>query len=189
MPKILVFSGSARTGSYNQKLVRIAALGAEQSGADVTVINLADYPLPIYSQDLEKAEGLSPQAKALKALFINHDGFLIASPEYNSAFTPLLKNALDWVSRREGDETMQLAFRNKVAAIMSTSPGALGGLRGLVFLRMLLSNLGVIVLPEQQAVPHADKAFDEDDQLIDNNSQESLIKLGAVLAQTLKKLQ
>ncbi len=189
MSKILALSGSARVGSYNQKMVQIAALGAKQAGAEVTVINLADYPLPIFNQDLEKAEGLPPQAKALKSLFINHDGFLIASPEYNSAFTPLLKNALDWVSRRESDETMQLAFRNKVAVIMSASPGALGGLRGLVFLRMLLSNLGIIVLPEQQAVPYADRAFDEDDQLIDKNSQESLIKLGTVLAQTLKKLQ
>lgn len=189
MPKILAFSGSARTGSYNQKLVRIAAQGAKQAGLDVTVVNLADYPMPLYNQDLEKTEGLPPQAKALKSLFISHGGFLIASPEYNSAFSPLLKNAIDWVSRREEGENVQLAFRDKVAVIMSASPGSLGGLRGLVFLRMLLSNLGVMVLPDQQAIAHADKSFDESGRLIDANSQESIVKLGAILAETLKKLQ
>ena len=115
MPKILAFSGSARKESYNQKLVQIAAQGAEQAGAEVTVVNLVDYPLPIYNQDLERAEGMPPPAKALKALFIRHDGFIIASPEYNSAFSPLLKNVLDWVSRKEGDETYQLACREKGA--------------------------------------------------------------------------
>ncbi|MBK8816230.1 MAG: NAD(P)H-dependent oxidoreductase [Methylococcaceae bacterium] len=189
MTKILAFSGSARVGSYNQKLVRIAARGAEQAGAEVTIINLADYPMPVYNQDLEISEGLPPSAKLLKSLFISHDGLLIASPEYNSAFTPLLKNTLDWISRREGEDASLVAFRNKIAVIMAASPGGLGGLRGLVFLRMLLSNFGVIVLPEQLAVPHADKAFDEDDQLIEKHNQDSLLKLGAGLAQTLKKLQ
>ena len=188
MSKILAFSGSARVGSYNQKLVRIAARAAEKAGAEVTIINLADYPMPIYNQDLEKSEGLPPSARLLKSLFISHDGLLIASPEYNGAFTPLLKNTLDWISRREAEDVSLAAFRNKIAVIMSASPGALGGLRGLVLLRMLLTNLGVIVLPEQLAVPHADKAFDEDDQLIENHNQDSLLKLGEGLSHTLKKL-
>jgi chromate reductase, NAD(P)H dehydrogenase (quinone) len=189
MPKILAFSGSARKESYNQKLVQIAARGAEQAGAEVTVVNLADYPLPIFNQDLEKAEGMPRPAQTLKALFIEHDGFLVASPEYNSAFSPLLKNTLDWVSRKEGDETYQLAFRDKLAVIMSASPGALGGLRGLVFLRMLLGNMGVLVLPGQQAVPNADKAFHADGHLLDNDKQDAIMKLGMSLVQTLKKLQ
>jgi chromate reductase, NAD(P)H dehydrogenase (quinone) len=189
MADILAFSGSARKGSYNQKLVQIAALGAQQAGAELTVINMADYPLPIFNQDIEKAEGLPQQAQSLKQLFSGHDGFLIASPEYNSAFSPLLKNAIDWVSRREGDETYQLAFRDKVAVIMSTSPGALGGLRGLVFLRMLLGNIGITVLPDQQAVAHADKAFHADGHLLDNEKQAAVIKLGMTLAQHLKKLK
>jgi chromate reductase, NAD(P)H dehydrogenase (quinone) len=187
MPKILAFSGSARNGSYNQKLVQIAAQGAEQAGAEVTVVNLADYPIPIFNQDLEKAEGMPKPAQALKALFVGHDGFLIASPEYNSAFSPLLKNTLDWVSRKEGDETYQLAFRDKVAVIMSASPGALGGLRGLVFLRMLLANNGIIVLPGQQALGNADKAFHNDGHLLDNDKQDAIMKLGMSLARYLEK--
>ena len=176
-------------GSYNQKLVHIAAIGAKNAGAQVTVVNLADYPMPIYNQDLEKSEGLPPSAKVLKSLFAEHDGLLIASPEYNSAFSPLLKNALDWVSRREGEETYQVAFRDKLAVIMAASPGALGGLRGLVFLRMLLANLGVTVLPDQLAVPQADKAFDTDGQLIDLSTQKAIIQLGEKLTETLKKLR
>ena len=187
MPKILAFSGSARTESYNQKLVQIAAKGAGQAGAEVTVVNLADYPMPIFNQDLEKAEGMPKPAQALKALFAAHDGFLIASPEYNSAFSPLLKNALDWVSRKEGEETYQLAYRDKAAVIMSASPGALGGLRGLVFLRMLLANMGVIVLPNQQAVGHADQAFHNDGHLLDNAKQTAIMNLGVALAGYLEK--
>ena len=189
MPKILAFSGSARNGSYNQKLVQIAALGVRQAGAEVTVVNLADYPMPIMNQDLELAEGMPKPARAFKELLIEHDGFLIASPEYNSAFSPLLKNAIDWASRREGDEAPLLAFRGKVAVIMAASPGALGGLRGLVFLRMLLANIGITVLPDQQAVANADKAFHADGHLLDESKQDTVIKLGMTLAQQLIKLR
>ncbi len=189
MIKILAFSGSARTESYNQKLVQIAAQGAQQAGAKVTVINLADYPMPIFSQNLEMAEGMPKPARAFKELLIEHDGFLIASPEYNSAFSPLLKNAIDWASRREGDELPLLAFRGKIAVIMAASPGALGGMRGLVFLRMLLANIGMVVLPDQLAVAHADKAFHTDGHLLDESKQETTLKLGMTLAQHLQKLK
>lgn len=189
MPKILAFSGSARNGSYNQKLVQIAALGAQQAGTEVTVVNLADYPMPIFNQDLEMAEGMPKLARTFKELLIAHDGFLIASPEYNSAFSPLLKNAIDWASRRQADEAPLLAFRGKIAVIMSASPSALGGLRGLVFLRMLLANIGITVLPDQQTVALADKAFHADGYLLDDAKQEAMIKLGTTLAQQLIALK
>jgi len=189
MPKILAFSGSARKNSFNQRLVKIAAQGAEQAGAEVTVINLADFPMPIFNQDDEAEHGIPDAARAFKNLLIEHDGFLIASPEYNSAFSPLLKNAIDWASRREGDEAPLLAYRGKVAAIMAASPGALGGLRGLVFLRLLLSNIGVTVLPEQQAIVQADKALHPDGYLNDAQLQAAVLNLGAKLADATRKLQ
>lgn len=189
MAKILAFSGSARTDSYNQKLVNIAALGAEQAGAQVTVINLADFQMPIFNQDLESSEGIPELAKRFKQLLVEHDGFLIASPEYNSAFSPLLKNAMDWASRRVGDEPPLLAYRGKLAVIMAASPGALGGLRGLVFLRMLLSNLGVTVLPDQYALAQAGQAFDTQDELLNESSRNTVRNLGAVLATTIIKLE
>lgn len=189
MLKILAFSGSARKDSYNQRLVKIAATGAEKAGAEVTVINLVDFDMPIFNQDLEQAEGMPKPARAFKELLIAHDGFLIASPEYNSAFSPLLKNAIDWASRKEGDEAPLLAYRGKAAMLMSASPGVLGGLRGLVFLRMLLGNIGVTVLPNQQAVPRADKAFHPDGRLLDEQLQAKVVNLGAELAMFVEKLK
>ncbi len=189
MTKILAFSGSVRTDSYNQKLVKIAALGAEQAGAQVTIISLADFSMPIFNQDSEAAEGIPEVAQRFKQLLIEHDGFLIASPEYNSAFSPLLKNAIDWASRRAGDEPPLLAYRGKTAVIMAASPGALGGLRGLVFLRLLLSNIGVTVLPEQHALSQAGQAFDADDGLLDESVRSTVMNLGSVLAKTIIKLK
>ena len=189
MTKILAFSGSARKDSYNQKLVKIAAAGAEKAGADVTLINLADFPMPIFNQDLESATGIPDEAREFKRLLIEHDGFLIASPEYNSAFSPLLKNAIDWATRREGNEAPLLAYKGKVAVIMSASPGVLGGLRGLMFLRVVLSNIGVTVLANQQAVAGAAQAFDDEGLLIDAQMQDIIVNLGVELSDTLRKLK
>jgi chromate reductase, NAD(P)H dehydrogenase (quinone) len=189
-PKILAFSGSARKDSFNQKLVKVAASGAREAGAEVNVINLADYPMPLFDQDLEAAEGLPDNAKAFKKLLIDHDGFLIASPEYNSAYSPLLKNAIDWASRKEAEsEAPLLAYKGKSAVIMSASPGALGGLRGLVFLRLLLNNIGVIVLPDQQAITQANSAFGNDGALLDAARQQAVLALGETLALHLLKLK
>lgn len=189
MPNILAFAGSTRKESFNRKLVGIAAEGARSVGADVSLIELAEYPMPLFDQDLEAREGMPKTAHDLKQLFIEHDGLLIASPEYNSAVTPLMKNTLDWVSRRETDDEPSLAaYQGKVAVIMSASPGRLGGIRGLVFLRMLLANLGIVVLPEQQAIAEAAKAFNNDGLLVNTDQQNSVMQLGVKLAQTLEKL-
>lgn len=190
MAKILAFSGSAREGSYNQKLVKIAALGAEEVGVEVVVVNLRDFPMPMYDEDLEAREGLPEHARRFKKLLIESDGLLIASPEYNSAFSPLLKNALDWVSRSGGeDEPMLHAFNGKVAGIMAASPGALGGMRGLVFLRMLLENIRVMVVPQQRAIRSAHEAFDENGNLINDIDQKAVAEIGAIVATMVQKLK
>ncbi len=184
MTKILAFAGSSRKDSVNKKLVIIAAKAAKNAGAAVTVIDLADYPMPIYNQDLETEQGMPDKAHDFKQLLIEHDGFLIASPEYNSAFSPLLKNAIDWASRAESkDEPPLQAFKGKFVSIMAASPGALGGLRGLVFLRMLLANIGMMVLPEQLAIPQAFKAFSEDGSLVNKDQQKAAEQLGINLVQ------
>jgi NAD(P)H-dependent FMN reductase len=188
MPKILAFAGSSRDQSYNKKLVKIAALGAEQAGAMVSVIDLADYPMPIFNQDLEKKKGIPENAAKFKQLLIHSDAFLIASPEYNGSFSPLLKNAIDWASRSESEgEPPMMAFKGKFAVIMAASPGRLGGLRGLIHLRMLLTNLGVIVLPEQQTIPQVFKVFDKDGSLIDKKKEEAVLALGSRLTNFVKK--
>ncbi|GBF29834.1 NAD(P)H-dependent FMN reductase [bacterium MnTg03] len=178
MPKILAFAGSARKDSLNKKLLKIAVEGAQAAGADVTLVDLADFELPLFSQDLESDMGMPDIAGKFKRLMIAHDGFLIASPEYNSAFSPLLKNTIDWASRSESDDEPPLmAYRGKTAAILATSPGGLGGIRGLVMLRMLLGNLGVIVFPDQQAVPNGLKAFNDDGSMSDPKQERRIRRL------------
>jgi len=189
-PKILAFAGSSRRESFNRKLVAIAASGAEDAGGSVTVVNLRDYPMPIYDGDLEEEKGMPQTARDFKLLLVEHDGFLIASPEYNSGFSALLKNTIDWASRAESDDEPPLvAFRGKTAAIMAASPGGLGGIRGLVGLRMLLQNIGVIVLPDQRTISSAYKAFAEDGSLSNSRDQNAVRKLGADLVALVGKLK
>lgn len=186
-PQILAFSGSLRAESFNQKMVRQAARGAEAAGAEVTVIHLADLALPVFSEDLE-AQGTPDSAKKLREMMIAADGFLIASPEYNSSLTAALKNAIDWASR-PGDSGLPglAAYAGKAAAIMAASPGGLGGLRGLVHLRAILGNLQMIVLPEQFALSNAGSAFDEQGQLADEKTAVRVEGLGRGLAEFLTK--
>lgn len=187
-PRILAFSGSLRTGSYNQKLVTIAAAGARGAGADVTLLDLRDLPLPVYDADLEQRQGLPENAQRLKAVMKQHQGFLISSPENNSSVSAALKNAIDWASRPEGDEPGLACFRGKTAAIMSASPGGLGGLRGLVHLRAILQNIFVMVIPDQKAISKANEAFSPDGSLKDRKQQEAIERIGARLAEVLTKL-
>jgi chromate reductase, NAD(P)H dehydrogenase (quinone) len=117
------------------------------------------------------------------------DGFLISAPEYNSSISGVLKNTIDWASRPVPGEAPLACFAGKVAILMSASPGALGGLRGLVTVRSLLSNIRVIVLPDQVAVPKAHEAFDTDGKLKDPKQQASIEALGRELVGVLAKLK
>lgn len=170
--RLLAFCGSARKESVNRRLLAAAVATARAAGAVVTELDLRSDLLPIYDGDLEARHGLPAAALELKAQFATHDGFLIASPEYNGFFPPLLKNTLDWVSRPVPDAP--LPYAGKTAGLLAASPGALGGIRCLPHLRLLLSNLGVTVAPAQLALGHADQAFAEDGTLSDANQRKAL---------------
>jgi chromate reductase, NAD(P)H dehydrogenase (quinone) len=187
--RILAFAGSTRKASFNRQLVAVAAKSAEVAGADVTLINLADFPLPIFDQDYEAEHGIPENATKLKQLFIEHNGLLIASPEYNSSVSAVLKNAIDWISRRADGEPMKAAFLGKTAAIMAASPGGLGGIRGLVHLRAILQNIGVLVMPDQITLSEAHSAFDDDGALTHERKQQSIDTLTRELVETVGKLQ
>lgn len=177
--KILAFAGSTREESINKQLVKIAAQGAQEAGAEVTVLDLRDYPMPFYDGDLEGKSGLPEKALELKKLMQEHHGFLIASPEYNSGYSAVLKNAIDWTSRPSSEnEPGLVAFAGKTASIMAAAPGALGGLRGLYQLRELLMNMNVIVLPHMRAVGQAMQAFNEDGSLKESDLQAAIKGLG-----------
>ena len=189
-PKITAFAGSTRAGSFNRQLLAIAADAARVAGAEVTVVELRELALPLFDQDLEAVSGLPEGARKFKALLRASDGFLIASPEYNSSVTAVLKNAIDWASRAESDDEPPLAaFRGKSAALFAASPGALGGLRGLVHLRSILGNIGGLVLPDQVCIPVAHEAFDGAGKLKDERKTRQVAVLAKALAELAGKLQ
>lgn len=186
-PKILAFAGSLRKDSLNKKLVKIAIKGAEQAGGEVTYIDLKDYPLPIYDQDIEDNAGIPENVKKLKELFLQHDGFLISCPEYNSSISAVLKNTIDWVSRPMPNEASLECFVDKVVILMSASPGNLGGLRGLVHVRALLNNIFSLVLPQQKCISLAHEAFDPQGNLKNSKQQDEVLGLGKKLTEFLIK--
>ena len=185
--KVLCFAGSLRRESFNKKLVKIAMAGAEEAGATVTYVDLADLAMPLYNEDDEKNYGIPDQAKAFKKLLKEHNALLISSPEYNSSISGALKNAIDWASRPEPGEKSLDCFRGKVAGLMSASPGALGGLRGLVTVRSILGNIGVLVTTSQVSVAKAGEAFDEESQLKDEKKQKQVKELGAEIVKLANK--
>ena len=187
VPKILAFAGSMRTESFNKKLIKVAIKGAEAAGAQVTYLDLRELALPLYDGDLEASSGLPPGARKFKDLLIANDGLLISSPEYNSSISGVLKNAIDWASRPDGAEPGLKGFENKVAVLMSASPGALGGLRGLITVRSILGNIKTIVLPEQVAISKAAEAFNPDGALKDAKQQAAIEGLGKRLTDFLSK--
>lgn len=189
-PKLLFLSGSVRRDSVNVKLAHAALERARSFNVDARYVDLAEYPLPLYDGDLEEREGLPAHARSLKTLFREADGFLIACPEYNSSITPLLKNTIDWMSRREhADEPPLAAFKGKVAALAAASPSPNGGLRGLVPVRMLLGNIGVHVLPQQLAVKNAPEAFDSSGALVNDADRNGLEAVVQSFADTTTRLR
>jgi len=183
-PKILAFSGSARKESLNQKLLVATVEAARAAGGEVTLISLRDYPLPLYDGDLEDASGLPDNARKLIDLIKGHAGLLIASPEYNSMITPLLKNTIDWCTRADDDNP----FPGRVAAVVSASPGALGGIRSLKLAQQLLLHLGCHVVPGNTMLPQAHKAFGPDGKLIEPRTLKSVQELAAKLVLTVTRL-
>lgn len=188
-PKILAFAGSAREKSWNKLLIKIAADGARAAGAEVTVADLRDYTMPLFDQDLESASGMPEAAKRFKDLMLASDGLLIAAPEYNSSITPLLKNVIDWCSRGGPGEPPLAAYAGKVVGLVSASPGALGGLRGLVHVRSIFSNINCLVIPEQVAIGKAMEAFNADGTLKDAKQQATVANIGARVANVIAKLK
>jgi NAD(P)H-dependent FMN reductase len=186
--RIVAFAGSLRSGSFNKKLIRIAAAGARAAGAEVTEIDLRDIPMLLYDGDVERDHGLPPNAKVFKRLLIEHHVFLISSPEYNSAISGVLKNAIDWASRPEPNEPALVAFKGKVAGLVSASPGQLGGIRGLAVLRSILSNIGVFVIPTQMAISRANDAFEPGGELKDERQQAAVESIGAEVVGIAAKL-
>ncbi len=185
--KILAFAGSARRDSWNRKVLEVAVDGAREAGAEVTVVNLGDYPTPLYNADWHEEHGVPEAMLELRKLMVAANGLLIASPEYNTSITPLLKNTIDWLSQDVNGESGRAPFEGKVGGLMGASNGAFGTIRALPHVSMILSNLGVLMLPIV-AVLGVAKAFDETGAMTNKRDKQSLSALGARVAGTIVRL-
>ncbi|HWP44090.1 MAG TPA: NAD(P)H-dependent oxidoreductase [Blastocatellia bacterium] len=189
-PRILAISGSLRQHSYNRRVLKVAGKGAEDAGAEVTYIDLRDYPMPIYNPDDHERNGFDENALRLQGLIARHDGFLIATPEYNGSLPAALKNAIDWASRQSDAHPRDAVFPGKVAAMISASPGSFGGVRSLAHLRGVLTSVGVHVLPREIAVSFVADKFDGDgEEMTDVKMRAVLEGLGASLVEMLRKMR
>ena len=190
--KILVFAGSARREALSKRLARAAHAALLATGAQATLIDLADYPAPVYNGDDETASGVPPGIAALLKVIIEHDGILIATPEYNGSMTPLLVNTLDWLSRINASPAGPAGLAvlpTKPVAIISSSPGPLGGIRSLFHLRDLLGYLGMLVLPQQLAVGRANEAISPEGVLLEERQRGTLQRVAQALVDTVTKLK
>jgi NAD(P)H-dependent FMN reductase len=187
-PRILAFAGSLRKHSFNKRVLKTAIRGAENAGAEVTFIDLRDYPMPIYNPDDHEANGFDANALEFQRLLTLHDGLLIATPEHNGSFPASLKNAFEWATRPSGIYQRSDIFPGKFAAMISASPGSLGGIRSLAHLRGVLTSIGVYVLPSEIAVSFvADKFEGDGEEMIDLKMRGTLEGLGTALVQMLRK--
>lgn len=186
--RILAFAGSVRKESFNRKVLNAAIEGAREAGAEVTLADLRDFPMPLYDADWHAAEGVPDSLRALRKLAIDADGLMIASPEYNASITPLLKNTIDWLSQDVDGESGYAPFSGKVGALIGASNGAFGTIRALPHVSYILSNLGMIMLPVL-AVPKVAAALAEDGSVKDERTRAALTGLGARLAKTIVKLK
>lgn len=160
-PKILAFAGSTRSNSFNRRLLHIAVELAGDAGLEVRHIELADYPMPIMNEDLESEEGQPTNATAVRKMMLEADGLMLACPEYNSSITPLMKNVIDWCSRKESGGGDLAPYKEKKALLLGASPGKFGGRRSMATVRSILGNIGVSVFENEFSLPGAGDAFDD----------------------------
>lgn len=186
-PRILAFSGSSRTGSFNRQLAAVAAAHGRLMGADVTLVDLRDFPMPIYDGDDEALGGLPEAAIRFRTLLGEHQAFLIASPEHNGSVTALLKNVLDWASRPAGGLDGLTLFRGKTVGLVAASPGPFGGVRSVAHLRGILSKMGAHVLADEVLVAGAQHAFDESGRLTNALSEKLTVQLMTTLVASARR--
>lgn len=166
--RVLAFAASNRRGSWNRRLIEAAARTAERLGAQVDLAEFRAFDMPLYDADLNAEEGLPPGARALCRRLKAADALLLASPEYNYSIAGTLKNAIDWVSRER-----PMPWRGKSVYLLSASPSAMGGIRGLWQTRIPLEGCGALVFPDMFSLSRANEAFDAAGRL-DASHQERL---------------
>ena len=160
--RVLVFAGSLRKASWNKKLAALAAEEARAAGAEVDLADFREFELPVYDGDLEEASGVPAGGQAPAGRIAAAQALIVSTPEYNGSIPGPLKNAIDWLSRVKPN-----VLRHKPVLLLSTSPGIMGGGRGIWAVRVPFEVLAAVVWPEMLSVPRAPEAFDAEGKLRD----------------------
>lgn len=168
MKKTLVFAGSNSSTSINQLLATYAS--SLLKSVAFKIIELKDYPAPVFSEDIEKNEGYPETMKALNELFKEYDGFIISLPEYNSSITPVFKNTVDWISRIE-----RPTFKDKPLLLLSTSNGGRGAITNLTHVESIMPRWGGNVIGTYSLSNFNDN-FDKDSSTITNIQEVEKLK-------------
>lgn len=180
-PRILLIAGSAREGALSVRLRDAARRELAAAGAATDVLDLRALDLPLYDGDLEARQGRPAGARTLRDALAASDAVLLVTPEYNGFPTPLVINAFDWLSRvpAEADRPAGLAVTaDKPLALLSSSPGALGGQRALTLVRQYLGGMfQMLVLPQQFALGKAHEAFDDAGVLKDARAAKTVAEI------------
>jgi chromate reductase len=187
-PKVLAFAGSTRKESVNKRLARIALQAAKKAGAETTFVDLQDFNIPLYCDDLVTKQGIPEGVLEFKQLLNSHNGFFIASPEYNGSLTGVLKNAIDWATIKADGEERMSCWNGKIAGLVSASPGGLGGIRGLHHLRTILAGIGTFVLPNHLAVGNSTENLQNEKQITDEKLQLQLESLTHEMVRVIRAL-
>ena len=169
--RLLVIAASQRQGSFNRQLAAVVAAHGRAAGATVTEFDLRALALPVYDGDLEARDGVPAAVASLRDALLASDALVVVTPEYNGFPTPLLINSLDWLSRlgaADGKPAGLAATAGKPVALLSASPGPLGGLRSMNHVRQYLQMaFAMLVQPQQFALGKAGEAFDDQGGLKD----------------------
>lgn len=173
--KVLGFAGSLRTGSYNKKALRVVLEGAREAGAETEEIDLRELKISPYDGDVENSKGLPASVKKLKEKIDKADALLIASPEYNNSVSGVLKNVIDWASRK-GEEGTNV-FKGKPAALITASTGRYGGLRAAMAFRPVARTLGILLMNQEVQVANAPDVFDGE-KIVNERVERQLKELG-----------
>ena len=161
MKTALTLSGSIRQGSYNRLLQAQMGRALTAAGVKVTEIDLGDFDMPIFNEDLEP-DNVPEAAMRLAEMWRSHDIVFIATPEYNGGASPLIVNTLTWLSRQKPSP-----FRHAVFGIGGVSSGKYGTIWGLSHLRESLTKVGTLVVPTLLGIGPAETAFDAEGNLVE----------------------
>lgn len=168
MTTIVAIAGSVRTESFNRRLLAAAAGRLEAGGATLDRVEPEAMAFPLYNADLQAAEGIPVEVHELHSRISEAAGVLFASPEYNGAFSPLLKNTIDWITRID-----MTTFQPRLIGLMGASPGGRGAVHGMGIVEQMFTYMRCVVHQPHFSLPKAGDAFDGD-RLVDPGTAAAL---------------